>query len=69
MCIRDRLTTNRLGLDLVARSLLEHETITGEEVSRLLQHSATGPTDSVPTNAAELTQAPSVMRDVPPTEF
>ena len=35
---REVLTTNRLGLDLVARSLLEHETITGEEVSRLLQH-------------------------------
>ena len=29
------LTTNRNGLDLVARSLLEHETIDGAEVRRL----------------------------------
>jgi cell division protease FtsH len=31
------LTENRNGLDLVARSLLEHETIDGPEVSRLLE--------------------------------
>ena len=33
---RDLLTEHRHGLDLVARSLLEHETIDGAEVSRLL---------------------------------
>jgi cell division protease FtsH len=31
------LTDNRNGLDLVARSLLEHETIDGPEVDRLLE--------------------------------
>ena len=33
---RETLTTHRAGLDLVARSLLEHETISGAEVDRLL---------------------------------
>ncbi|MBM3663417.1 MAG: ATP-dependent metallopeptidase FtsH/Yme1/Tma family protein [Actinobacteria bacterium] len=31
------LTANRVALDLVARSLLEHETISGSEVSRLIR--------------------------------
>ncbi len=31
------LTTNRTALDLVARALLEHETISGSEVSRLIR--------------------------------
>lgn len=35
---REVLSTNRYGLDLVARSLLEHETIDGAEVTRLLNH-------------------------------
>jgi cell division protease FtsH len=34
---RDLLTENRYGLDLVARSLLEHETIDGAEVTRLIE--------------------------------
>jgi cell division protease FtsH len=34
---RDLLTENRYGLDLVARALLEHETIDGAEVNRLIQ--------------------------------
>jgi cell division protease FtsH len=34
---RDVLTDNRNGLDLVARSLLEHETIDGAEVHRLVE--------------------------------
>ena len=33
---RDTLTEHRLGLDLVARALLEHETIDGSEVYRLV---------------------------------
>jgi cell division protease FtsH len=33
---RDLLTERRNGLDLIARSLLEHETIDGDEVARLL---------------------------------
>jgi len=34
---RELLTENRYGLDLVARSLLEHETIDGAEVNRLIK--------------------------------
>jgi len=37
------LTEHRFGLDLVARALLEHETISGEEVSRLIALSAERP--------------------------
>ena len=34
---RDTLNENRNGLDLVARALLERETIDGAEVSRLIE--------------------------------
>lgn len=34
---RELLTTHRFGLDLVARALLERETISGEEVAKLLE--------------------------------
>jgi cell division protease FtsH len=40
---RDTLRAHRAGLDLVARSLLEHETIDGAEVRRLINQAA--PTD------------------------
>ncbi len=40
---RQILTKYRLGLDLVARALLEHETISGEEVDRLITVSRSGP--------------------------
>jgi len=54
----DVLTTHRYGLDLVARALLERETIAGDEVSRLLGVAQdTAPQDAVPNNAAQLTQA------------
>ena len=39
---RDTLTEYRHGLDLVARALLEHETISGEEVDRLIAVSRDG---------------------------
>ncbi|MGZ0178479.1 MAG: ATP-dependent zinc metalloprotease FtsH [Acidimicrobiales bacterium] len=53
----DVLTTNRYGLDLVARALLERETIAGDEVSRLLGVAQnTGSQDTVPINAAQLTE-------------
>jgi cell division protease FtsH len=35
---RQTLRAHRNGLDLVARALLEHETIDGSEVSRLIAH-------------------------------
>jgi cell division protease FtsH len=50
------LTTYRYGLDLVARALLERETIAGAEVSRLLGVAHNGTKDSIPQNAAQLTQ-------------
>ncbi|MEQ8840617.1 MAG: ATP-dependent zinc metalloprotease FtsH [Acidimicrobiales bacterium] len=40
---RDLLIEYRNGLDLVARALLEHETISGAEVSRLIDLSKSGP--------------------------
>ena len=39
----ETLTAYRHGLDLVARGLLEHETISGEEVRRLVRLSQSGP--------------------------
>jgi cell division protease FtsH len=39
---RVTLTTHRNGLDLVARALLEHETIDGSEVVRLIGVAANG---------------------------
>ncbi len=40
---RGILTENRNALDLIARSLLEHETISGAEVMRLIEIAGTGP--------------------------
>jgi cell division protease FtsH len=48
------LTENRKGLDLVARALLEHETIDGAEVTRLIELARDG---SAPA-AAEPTPVP-----------
>ena len=55
---RGLLTDYRHGLDLVARALLEHETISGSEVSRLIDLSRSGPitapeasTESAPESA------------------
>ena len=39
---RDVLRENRNGLDLVARALLEHETISGDEVTRLIDLARNG---------------------------
>ena len=40
---RDVLGEHRNGLDLVARALLEHETISGDEVGRLVELGVDGP--------------------------
>ena len=45
---RSVLTENRHGLDLVARALLEHETIDGSEVTRLLELALPGSTSANP---------------------
>lgn len=50
---RDTLTTHRNGLDLVARALLEHETIDGAEVERLIGVAAGAPASNGSGDAAE----------------
>jgi len=47
---RDVLSENRNGLDLVARALLEHETIDGSEVTRLLELARAGSTSGSPSS-------------------
>jgi len=44
---RETLSAYRHGLDLVARALLEHETISGDEVTRLIELSRSGPAVAV----------------------
>ena len=51
------LTENRNGLDLVARSLLEHETIDGTEVTRLLELARSGGPMRTIAEAAEVAEA------------
>jgi cell division protease FtsH len=54
---RVTLGANRGGLDLVARALLEHETIDGDEVQRLIQIGASGAsTETVVTRGADTTK-------------
>ena len=60
---REVLTDHRHALDLVARSLLEHETISGEEVNRLVAAATdtTGATGSATTpNGAPEPMEPTV---------
>ena len=49
---RETLTEYRYGLDLVARALLEHETISGSEVDRLIAVSREPSTATEPTEPA-----------------
>ncbi len=53
---RETLTEYRHGLDLVARALLEHETISGDEVERLIAVSRYG---AAPTQASAAARASS----------
>jgi cell division protease FtsH len=54
---RGVLGENRHGLDLVARALMEHETIDGDEVQRLIEIGRTGaPIESVVTRGADETR-------------
>jgi len=61
---REVLTENRNGLDLVARALLEHETIDGTEVSRLLELARAGSTSANPHNGTSVPRSPSGIEDV-----
>ena len=51
---RNLLVEYRNGLDLVARALLEHETITGAEVDRLIDISRSGPAKLAQAQPAEV---------------
>jgi cell division protease FtsH len=53
---RTALTENRHGLDLVARGLLEHETIEGTEVTRLLELARSGSTSANPHSVAAMSR-------------
>jgi cell division protease FtsH len=61
---REVLTDNRNGLDLVARALLEHETIDGTEVSRLLELARAGSTSANPHNGTSAPRSPSGIENV-----
>ena len=65
---REVLTENRNGLDLVARALLEHETIDGTEVSRLLELARAGSTSANPHNGTSVPLSPSGIDDAAPAE-
>jgi cell division protease FtsH len=56
---RQVLTAYRNALDLVARALLEHETIDGNEVTRLVMLSRSGSAPTTPAPVAPSTPAPA----------
>jgi cell division protease FtsH len=64
---RELMTEHRSALDLVARALLEHETISGVEVNRLIaaaNGSGTAPgLPSVPSDASAVTESTSLITD------
>lgn len=61
---RETLTENREGLNLVARALLEHETIDGTEVSRLLELAQVGSTSKNPhNNVVSITPMDTTLND------
>jgi cell division protease FtsH len=72
---RKVLTEYRNGLDLVARRLLEHETVDGAEVKRLVDMSRNGAAPTATTLAAPRVEpagpavAPVAIADDGPTEF
>ena len=66
---RTVLTENRNGLDLVARALLEHETIDGAEVSRLLELARAGSTSANPHNGTSVPSSPKGIEDSAPADI
>ncbi len=64
---RQLLHENRKGLDLIARALLERETIDGREVSRLIEVARTpGPVGNVPPPAAPAASVSTLPPPPPP---
>jgi len=63
---RDLLTEHRKALDLVARALLEHETIDGREVTRLIELARTGSTPAPAEVPAEATVPAEALPGTPP---
>ena len=59
----DLLTNHRNGLDLVARSLLEHETIDGSEVRRLVSLGENAPAAETPAEPDSVSPAPATHED------
>jgi cell division protease FtsH len=64
---RELLTEYRKGLDLVARSLLEHETVDGAEVKRLIELSRSTAADA-PSDAVQLPAGVAPPAPPPSTE-
>ena len=64
---REMLTTNRKALNLVARGLLEHETLSGAEVNRLIAVASGADTDGASNLEAEDYQPASDDEDQPNT--
>jgi cell division protease FtsH len=66
---RETLRQHRKGLDLVARALLEHETIDGAEVTRLIRVAANGgdvpPAPAAPARGAGIEIGPDRGPDAP----
>jgi cell division protease FtsH len=66
---RETLRQHRQGLDLVARALLEHETIDGAEVTRLIRVAANGgeapPAPAAPGREAGIDIGPDRGPDAP----
>ena len=65
---RELLTENRRGLDLIAQALLEHETIDGDEVVRLIAVGAGKIADTGETRSAEVRDLVDRVRSQPPAE-
>src|SRR4029079_3989421 len=67
---RQVLTADRKGLDVVARALLEYETIDGSEVTRLIELARSGaPTTAAGSHLAPAApSSPAELRDLPSTD-
>jgi cell division protease FtsH len=65
---RDLLTKHRQALDLVARALLEHETIDGAEVTRLLKFAESGATGESTTAEVAVPELSEFVEDRTPVD-